>query len=440
MTILSILDQVAATTKGSEKLAILEKNKANPTLKAVVYLALNPMINFYQKKIPDYSAGVNPRILTLAQALDLLADLSNRVVTGNAAIRQFKNILESVSKDDATVIERVVTKDLRCGVAIATANKVWGDGFIKEFPVMKASPLDEKTIARINYPAISQLKVDGLRCTAVMDGDDVTLFSSAGNPIELGDVPLMATLLSCMTSDFVIDGELVVVDEKGKILPRKTGNGIINKAVRGTITKEEADRVRFIVFDAINKKSFFAGTEDTTIYSHRLAMLNSHFKAADKHAQVVAGKVVNSEAEAYAHFRELYNKGEEGTILKDMRSIWENKRSKLQVKFKGIISTDLRVKACEEGTGKNKGKIGALVCETDDGLLEVKVGTGLSDDDRSKPFDFYVGKIVEVEYNELIISKVKGAKHCLFLPRFVCVRDDKLHADTLDIIQNKGAK
>lgn len=440
MTILSILDQLAATTKGTEKLAILEANKDNATLKHVFALALDPMINYWIKKIPAYNKTKRLTPEPLTSAFISLSKLTNRQVTGNAAAALLVQTLESISIDDAVVIERIIGKDLRCGVAAATANKVWGNDFIKEFPVMKASPLDDKALARIKFPAISQLKVDGLRCTAVLDGGVVTLYSAAGNVIDLGNVPLMDTLARCMTPDFVVDGELVVVDANGKVLPRKTGNGIINKAVRGTISKEEADRVRFMVFDDIEKQFFAEGVEDPAPYSRRFENLKMQFLHTDKHVQIVPGKIVNSIEEAYAHFRELYNQGEEGTILKDMRSIWENKRSKLQVKFKGVVSADLRVKACEEGTGKNKGKIGALVCETDDMLLEVNVGTGLSDDDRSKPFDYYVGKIVEVEYNELIISKAKGAKHCLFLPRFVCVRNDKRHADTLDIIQAKGAK
>ena len=436
-TILSILDELAATTKGTVKQEILQREKSNDLLQQVFKMALDPMISFWIKKIPEYTPQKTGYPLDMG--IGDLKLLSSRAVTGNAAIVHLKETLEDMKADDAEVLARIIKRDLRCGVAIGLVNKVWGEDFIKEFPVMKASALDEKALARIKYPSYSQLKVDGLRCTAIKTGDSVTLYSAAGNEIELGNIGLVDELWEIMQDNFVLDGELVVVDSAGKVLPRKTGNGIINKAVRGTISEEEASRVRFMVFDCINRSKFETGTGDKTEYSVRYADLLALVVPTTKYVKVVLTKIVHSEAEAYDHFRELYRMGEEGTILKDMRSTWENKRSKLQIKFKGIISCDLRVVAVEEGTGKNKGKVGALVCETSDGLLRTNVGTGLNDNDRAQPFDYYVDKIVEVEYNELIQSKVAGALHALFLPRFVVVRTDKLHADSLAEIQKKAA-
>ena len=122
----------------------------------------------------------------------------------------------------------------------------------------------------------------------------------------------------------------------------------------------------------------------------------------------------------------MLNDGQEGTILKDKTVGWSNSRSKLTVKFKEIKDIDLRVIGWNEGTGKNKGLLGALVCETEDGKIKVKVGTGFSDEQRKiYTKDFVLGKIVELEYNMRISSGGDRDHDSLFLPRFIELREDK---------------
>ena len=118
-------------------------------------------------------------------------------------------------------------------------------------------------------------------------------------------------------------------------------------------------------------------------------------------------------------------------MVKNMKSLWVPKRSKDMGKVKAYEEADLIVVAYEEGTGKNVGKLGALVCETSDGLLNVNVGTGLSDEERDWYYDdSIIGQVVTVGYNEIITSKSKE-KASLFLPRFIAVRVDKVVANTL---------
>jgi len=84
--------------------------------------------------------------------LPALFDLRERVVTGNAAIDHLTNILQAVNPDDAKVLERIIEKDLKCGVQVSTANSVWS-GLIQEYPVMLCSGYEQKLVDKINYPA-----------------------------------------------------------------------------------------------------------------------------------------------------------------------------------------------------------------------------------------------------------------------------------------------
>jgi ATP-dependent DNA ligase len=145
--------------------------------------------------------------------------------------------------------------------------------------------------------------------------------------------------------------------------------------------------------------------------------------------QLVETRKVQNDYEARKMFEQLLADGQEGIILKTKEGIWENKRSKGLIKFKGELECDLRVVDWEEGTGKNVGRLGALVLESDCGGVRVNVGTGFSDADRlSITAGNSVGRIVAVKYNARITDKTSSVAS-LFLPVFVEFRSDKNTAD-----------
>ena len=55
--------------------------------------------------------------------------------------------------------------------------------------------------------------------------------------------------------------------------------------------------------------------------------------------------------------------GYEGIMIKDPKSYYECKRSTTWLKSKPFIEISLEVKDYEEGTGRNKGKLGAVIAE-----------------------------------------------------------------------------
>lgn len=439
MSILSILYKLGSEPSRNGKIAILKQHDDNQTLKEVCQLALDPQVNFYVKAIPQYTTTTNSEFVKLGHALQSLRPLMERTVTGNAARAHLATILGSVSGDDAEVIERVIGHDLECGVAVATCNEVWGKDFIKEFPVMKASAFDAKVMAKMKYPALAQLKLDGARAVA----SNKAIFSGNGKAFDFGGV-LEVEIAKLIPDGWYVDGELLVVDESGKAVPRKVGNGILNKALKGTINEVDAKKVRFVVFDMIPIADYdhdICRIPYQTRWEKLRVLIKNQMEAdlkINNFIELAPSVLVNSEEEATEVFNTWYKMGQEGIILKDMAGPWENKRSKHQVKFKGIESCDLICVATEEGTGKNTGKIGALVCETRDGKLRVNVGTGLSDKDREQDPSFYIDRIIEVQYNEVIATKTDRGTYSLFLPRFVTVRFDKDKANLFEEVKQNG--
>lgn len=421
-----ILEQLAAEPGRNAKIDILKRHKGNDTLTRVIFLALDPFTQFYIRKIPAYTT-TNREVETLEWALDRLYKLSEREVTGNAAIDHLKFVLESVSTEDAKVIERIIQKDLKCGVSEATVNKVWPD-MIHEYPCMLASAYEQKLVDKMAFPAYAQMKMDGMRFNAIVQNGAVEFRSRNGKEIQIADPTFSEPFIYMAAGqDVVFDGELLIKDN-GAILDRKTGNGILNKAVKGTQSEAEGKLVCCTLWDMIPMDQFTVG-ECLIPYQTRLRLLSSGIMhASHNRVHLVPTHEVSGIEEAQRLFQEFLSTGEEGIILKSKTMIWEDKRSKHQIKFKGELECDLKIVDWEEGTGKNKGRLGALVLESEDGQVRVGVGTGLTDQDRTEITRDVIGKIVAVKYNARIRDK-RSAVDSLFLPVFLEIREDKTTAD-----------
>ena len=420
MEVYDILEDLAANPSRNYKIELLRKHENNRALREVVRLALDPFTQFYIRKIPKYEAKGSGCLMA---AMDRLFELSSRIVTGNAAIEHLTQVLESLSPKNAKLLERIIAKDLSCGVSTATANDVWM-GLILDYPCMLASQYEQKLIDKIVWPAFVQLKLDGMRFNAVVRDGKVEFKSRNGKTIDLlGNLEAEFAQMAGF-NDCVFDGELIVVDaEYGNILNRQTGNGILNKALKGTISAAEAAMVRATVWDYIPYMYFVSG-ECPTPYRARFAQLVD----LPEKVSLVPNFVVENIEEAQAKFKEYYDQGEEGIILKDIHAPWEDKRSKALIKFKGELECDLKVVGFEEGTGKYVGKLGALICESEDGIIKTKVGSGFNDEDRETiKAEDVVGKVVAIKYNSRIRSKHEDES--LFLPIFVEIREDKDQAD-----------
>ena len=428
MNINVFLNDLASNASRNYKIEQLEKNKDNEVLREVIRLALDPFTQFYQRKIPEYTASGGG---CLTKALGDLYELSSREVTGNAAIQRLTEILTGLDSCNAKVIERVIQKDLKCGVQVSTANSVWS-GLVSEYPVMLCSQFEQKLVDKISYPAYVQLKEDGMRFNAIVRDGKCEFRSRNGKEILLLGNLEQEFISLAGTVDCVFDGELMVMfPGDHQFADRQTGNGILNKANKGTISEEQAAMVHATVWDVIPYVLFETGY-CATPYSKRYATLKlllDKQSAKDKKIWLVATDIVNTFEEAQAIFEDYLERGLEGIILKDGNGAWEDKRAKHQIKFKGELECDLKIVAVEEGKGKAEGMLGAIVCESADGVVKVSVGSGFNDLQRKTYWaENIVDKIVAVKYNSRIKNKL--GDESLFLPVFVEIRDDKDVADS----------
>ena len=362
-------------------------------------------------------------------------------------------IRAGLDSNDQQVADLIVRRDLRCGMGLSSFRKVWGEDFVPDMEYALMGTYDAKKITKyINFDegAFSQLKSDGKRSILTKRRNSYETRSRNGKPN--GDMPHIneaAKRLGLPADvDFDLDGELVVLDENGKVLPRTTGNGIIAKVAAGSATKEQVGRVRFIVWDLIIRTE--AGLKET--YGIRFGRLRCLIVDAVNVGEVfpimaTESKVVWSLKEAKEHYQEMVRRGEEGTILKTTGSVWTPGDSSANrcmngFKFKEEFEGDFEIVDWYYGKEGSKyaKAIGGYKCRSLCGQVTFKVGSGLKDKDRfiDDP-DSLKGTIVECKYNARVMAR-DSVIWSLFLPRVIEHRSDKSVADNLDkLIANEEA-
>lgn len=290
--------------------------------------------------------------------------------------------------------------------------------------VMLASKFNEKRAQKLldkHYGLIVQEKFDGAR--VYVKGSK--LYTRTDKEIILPECPLKEAIDNwdddnLNIDDWVLDGELLVCDRDLKTtLPRQVGNGLINKAIHGNLSSEEAN-FKLMVFDT------FSDDYEYMEYTDRLDVLDYlEFKSGA--ISIVDSYYVNALDTVYDLYRDFVSEGSEGIMVKSPANLYVPKRVLDIMKMKEELTVDLRVVGHDGGTGKYEGMLGSLLCMSEDEKIMVSVGTGLTDEQRKNPPQ--IGQIVEVKYNSLIQDD-KG-NYSLFLPVFKGIREDKQQANLL---------
>ena len=187
------------------------------------------------------------------------------------------------------------------------------------------------------------------------------------------------------------------------------------------------------LFDMLSLDEFKAGV-GAYPQSDRSAILSNWYEPIKDHmpnVTVVGQELVDLDTpEGRARFTEI-NKaaidgGYEGIMIKDPDAGYECKRGRAWMKLKPFIEVSLAVVEVEEGTGRNEGRLGALICEGVDNErhIRVNVGSGLTDSDRDVFWadrNSILGHLVEVQADA--VTQNQDGTYSLRFPRFMRFRD-----------------
>lgn len=448
MNIYKIIEELRSDNSRLYKESILKREYDNELLKRVLVMALDPNINYFIKKIPDYAT--DPMTFDLPEfGLRNLDALSSRNYTGNNAIEHLQYILSGLNQYDAQVIELIIARDLKCGINASTINKIWKN-LIPETPYMRCSLLKDLP-KNVNWKdgLISQEKLDGSFLYTNYDSTgEIEFFTRNGTRYDSDNIVfhhINNTLKTVMERGYQLHGELLVAED-GKILTREISNGILNSLLKVNEFDSRYE-LKLKVWDIIPIDKFVPKGTYTVPYYMRYdvlkLILNIDFKDDDngyiEHITVADTRIVHSMDDAMNHYQEVLANGGEGAILKLKEAIWADKTSKEMFKLKLEFDVELIVVGYNEGKGKNAKTFGSLICQSSDGLLEVSV-SGFKDDMRQHIWDninSYMNKIITVRSNAIMQPTNNDKLFSLFLPRFIEFRNDRTEADSLERIVNQ---
>jgi len=421
-----IINELNLENGSNYKLEILKKYKDNQLLKKLLKMTYDKVSFTYgitMKNIPERKDHTG--ILTLENALNNLEkDFCTRNFTGHKAINELYILLEMLSEEDDLIIQKVLDRDLKVNLGRTQINKVFKNLIIKP-PYMRCATYNEKTAKKISFPAILQIKCDGMFQYVIVANGKVSFQSRAGEERKLKHLEEIFKTFP----DGIYVGELLVHHTND----RATANGFINS------DEEDKSRVYMKLWDYIEFDDFNRPKEKTNkiFYKDRLETLKNILKEKEQYllnVVLVETYTVDNLQQALKQVGKWMRDGEEGGVLKDNKNIFIDHTSPTQLKLKLEISVEMRCTGFQEGKKgtKREGKIGSLIFENDEGTIKGRC-SGFTDkqlDEFTNNFENYKNQILEVQFNDLTRSE-NNEYYALSHPRFIEWRSDKDQTDTL---------
>lgn len=432
-------DVIASLEQDNSRLAkekILEQEVTanNQELVDGLTYALDKLITFGVKQVPEKTVNEGQGLPWTA-FLELIEHLRFRRMTGNEARDAIKLSMEVATQAQwNNWYRRILIKDLKCGVSEKTVNKVLKNSSFSKIPVFECQLAHDGANYenKISGKKILQPKLDGVRILTVIDVESNTVTQYSRNGKELVNFThLTDNILKSIDQfgrSYVLDGEVV----------SNSFQDLMTQVNRKSDV--QANDARLVVFDIMPLTEFKQGKSVMgqrrrhallETFSHVFEQISTVTNLAGAGGIEIISQIecdLDSDEGKYAlnkYNSHILENGFEGIMVKDPDAKYECKRSTSWLKIKPFIEVSLEVKDVEEGTGRNEGRLGALVCSgfDDDKLITVNVGSGFSDSQRDEFWadrENVVGTIVEIRADA--ITQNQDGTYSLRFPRFLRFR------------------
>ena len=151
-------------------------------------------------------------------------------------------------------------------------------------------------------------------------------------------------------------------------------------------------------------------------FTKRITQAEDWFtKHPSSSAFVIQQTLVRDRDHLLKELQRIEKLGGEGLIVRDPEGLYISGRSVKILKVKSYQDQEAKVVAHLPGKGRNKGRLGALLVELEDGT-RFKIGSGFSDDERKVPPS--LGAMITFKYYGTYASGIPK------FPSFLRVRKD----------------
>ena len=415
--IIPIIKQLQNTSSANDKLAILKANDSELLRKVLEYT-----YNQFKKygvsektiKILKFS-DINSDEETYADIFALMDKLSSSNI--NDSLRRDTNLFLTLvqNEEERNLYKMMLLKDLRIGMEVKSINKAF-KGLIPVFDIQKAYSLEKYPFKKEEWFAAEE-KLNGIN-GSVVNGK---MISRQGKEI-CGMQHIIDELNQTSFKGYYFNGELL----RENVDNISNGENFRETASIVNSKDENKPLIGMVVFDLLPINEFYKGESKLT-YRTRLKQLKQLYRESQELGL------------SHIHIPEIYYEGEDNTLIDDILDnvtkndkegimiikdcCWKNKRHSGILKYKRFWTVDLKVIGYEEGTGRLKGTLGALIVDYKGN--ELNVGSGYDDETRKRIWDNkedIIGRIIEVKYKEETQDK-KTKKYSLQFPIFVEVRE-----------------
>lgn len=408
-----LMEQIEATPKRTLKEALLAE--ADEQTRRLLTLALDQSVTFGVTVDEDavmkgwHSSGAPYDFWATVEKR--LAQFQKRDLTGNDALRTVDDLVrDAPNKLDLKWFCRILNRNLRAGIDIRTANKVWGTGAVKKFEVQLAETYEGQELQGVYYV---QPKLDGNRVVFI----DGKAMSRGGK--EYPNCEHVIDEITRRDPDFfknwVLDGEMMGdlgFDKSSGALRR------FNKKNREKAT------FTYYAFDIIRRKEW--DSRKTAPLKSRLVDLSLVVGKKFGTVHMVPTSVMTnpSHGELMQFCEDYIADGFEGAMVKDAEAPYKWGRGDNLLKVKKFFDADLQIDGFYEGKGKHRGRLGGIYVVGRIGGRDVrsKVGSGFDDalrDEIWKHKNKWFGAVAQVQYQE----HTKDGS--LRFPVFIMRRKDK---------------
>ncbi|KAI7874891.1 DNA ligase/mRNA capping enzyme [Lichtheimia hyalospora FSU 10163] len=361
------------------------------------YLSSKSVLAYIERQSDNKSISAEAAPKSLEALLDALA---SRQLTGNAALEAAASYYLSYchTNSQRQIFCRVLDRNLKMGVSTKTMQQILrrdDDQF--RFPsVALAHHVPSPLHPLDNGEWYASRKLDGVRCIALVNHDDIRFYSRTGRRFETLQKVEQAIRQRQKKNggSFVLDGEICVYDKHMEDFIS------VMKQIR---TKQPMDHPVYEVFDLVDTKGFMKGV-DPTPFTQRQHTLESWVGHSQPHLRMVPQTRITSKTMLEQMKNKAASHGWEGLVLRRDTG-YQGKRSRDMIKIKEWKDQEYIVKSIETGrmrmpdTGEDKEVMTSVVIEHKG--TAVSVGSGFTLQQRMRFLqnpDLIIGKPITVQY------------------------------------------
>ena len=418
----TFIKEITSSASRKHKQEVLTKYKEDEIIKQYLKLAYNPYIVFgiSTKKL---SKEVNVESINVDTVFDLFNYLTAHNTGSDKDIKVCQNLINNIDSSVVELLKELICKDLSIGCDAKTINSVIPD-LIPTFNVQLAEKYFDKPERVEGREFALTTKIDGGRIIAIKENGQVSFYTRAGQKYE-GLIDLEEELKNIIDDNFMLDGELTLLDSKGLCSKDQYKETM-------KISRKDGPKtgLKMLVFDYMPSANFKA-QKCPIDYSTRRANLSVMFDLNNfKYFELLPLLYKGSDTSVISKYLdEAIADGQEGIMINICDTPYEFKRTTNILKVKKMNTMDLQIIGFEEGTGRLSETLGAVLVKYKNNNI-VKVGSGFSDAIRKEIWsnqEKYLNTIIEIKYFEETTNADGGES--LRFPIFNDFRPDKLEAD-----------